>query len=230
MVMKFTAEDHARIARAIAGAESRTSGEIFCVLAGQVSSYRDISLGWAAAAALILPLALVPFGFDATWLPGFNNAWEVAHLAAREVTVGRTLAAYALIQAAVFLVVFMLTSIPAVRRLVTPPSIRRTRVRRVAMSQFLAHGLQATEGRTGVLIFAALSDHQVEVIADQGIHARVDHDVWAAAVEVLVTGLRTNRPVEGFEQAIALCGKVLAEQFPPGAKNPNEIADRLVVI
>ncbi|WP_414977177.1 TPM domain-containing protein [Brevundimonas sp.] len=228
--MKFTADDHARIARAIAEAETRTSGEIFCVLAGQVSSYRDISLGWAAAGALILPLALVPFGFDATWLPGFGNGWEVAHLAAREVTVGRTLAAYALIQAAVFLAVFILTSIPTVRRLVTPRSIRRARVRRVALSQFLAHGLQVTEGRTGVLIFAALSDHQVEVIADAGIHARVDHDIWAAAVEVLVRGLRTNRPVEGFEQAIDLCGKALAEQFPPGAKNSNEVADRLVVI
>lgn len=228
--MKLSADDHARIGRAITEAETRTSGEIFCVLAGQVSSYRDISLGWGAAAALILPLTLVPFGFDSTWLPGFGNAWEVAHLAAREVTVGRTLAAYALIQAAVFLAVFMLTSIPAVRRVVTPASIRRTRVRRAALRQFLAHGLQLTRDRTGVLIFAALSDHQVEVIADEGIHARVDHDVWAAAVEVLVKGLRTSRPVEGFEQAVDLCGKVLAEQFPPGANNPNEIVDRLVVI
>ena len=210
--MKLTADDHARIARAIAEAETRTSGEIFCVLAGQVSSYRDISLGWAAAAALILPLSLVPLGFDAAWLPGFGNGWEVAHLAAREVTVGRTLSAYAII------------------RLVTPRAVRRARVRRVALSQFLAHGLQMTEGRTGVLIFAAMSDHQVEVIADQGIHARVDQDVWAGAVEVLVRGLRADRPVEGFEQAINLCGQVLAEQFPPGAGNPNEIADRLVVI
>ena len=228
--MKLTADDHARIARAIAEAETRTSGEIFCVLAGRVSAYRDISLGWAAAAALILPLSLVPLGFDATWLPGFGSGWEVAHLAAREVTVGRTLSAYAMVQAAVFLAVFLLTSIPVVRRLVTPRAIRRARVRRVALSQFLAHGLHMTEGRTGVLIFAALLDHQVEVIADQGIHARVDRDVWAGAVEVLVRGLRSDRPVEGFEQAIGLCAQVLAEQFPPGSQNPNQIADRLVVI
>lgn len=228
--MTLTADDHARIGRAIAAAESRTSGEIFCVLAGRVSSYRDISLGWAAAAALILPLALVPLGFDATWLPGFGNGWEVAHLAAQEVTVGRTLSAYAIVQAAVFLAVFLLTSIPAVRRVVTPRAIRRARVRRVALSQFLAHGLHMTEARTGVLIFAALSDHQVEVIADAGIHSRVDPDIWAGAVEVLVRSLRSDRPVDGFEQAIGLCGQVLAQQFPPGVKNPNEIADRLVVI
>ncbi len=87
-----------------------------------------------------------------------------------------------------------------------------------------------TEERTGVLIFAALSDHQVEVIADEGIHTRVDREVWAGAVEVLVRGLRANRPVDGFEQAIDLCARILAEQFPPGTRNPNEIADRLVVI
>ncbi len=62
--MKLSATDHARISLAIAEAETRTSGEIFCVLAERVSSYRDISLGWAAAAALILPLALVPLGFQ----------------------------------------------------------------------------------------------------------------------------------------------------------------------
>ncbi|WP_417232731.1 TPM domain-containing protein [Brevundimonas sp.] len=228
--MKLSATDHARISLAIAEAETRTSGEIFCVLAERVSSYRDISLGWAAAAALILPLALVPLGFSAAWLPGFADGWEVAHLAAREVTVGRTLAAYAIVQAAVFLTVFLLTSIPVVRRAVTPRAVRRARVRRVALSQFLAHGLHMTEERTGVLIFAALSDHQVEVIADEGIHTRVDREVWAGAVEVLVRGLRANRPVDGFEQAIDLCARILAEQFPPGTRNPNEIADRLVVI
>ena len=56
MVIKLTPQVHSRIADAIAAAEQKTAGEIFCVLARQVSAYRDISLGWAAAAALLLPL------------------------------------------------------------------------------------------------------------------------------------------------------------------------------
>jgi putative membrane protein len=98
------------------------------------------------------------------------------------------------------------------------------------MQQFLAHGLHVTEARTGVLIFAALADHQVEVIADEGIHACVSPEVWADAVAALTEGLRRNQPVEGMQQAIALCGNVLAEQFPPRSADINEVPDRLVVI
>lgn len=230
MVIKLTPDVHDRVAEAIRTAETRTSGEIFCVMARRVSSYRDISLGWAAAAALILPLGLIPFGFEPAWVPGLGSSWEAAHLAARDVTVGQALGAYALIQATVFLIVFLLTSIPAVARAVTPRGIRQARVRKAAMQQFLAHGLHVTEARTGVLIFAALGDHQVEVIADEGIHSKVDPAVWADAVEVLGKGLRRSDPAGGFVDAVALCGAVLAEHFPPAPRNRNEVEDKLVVI
>ena len=230
MVIKLTPEAHGRIADAIAAAEATTSGEIFCVLARRVSAYRDISLGWAAAAALLLPLGLIPFGFDPAWIPGLGDGWQAAHLSSTDVIVGQSLAAYALIQSAVFLAAFLLTSIPGVRRMITPRSIRRARVRRAAMEQFLAHGLHVTEARTGVLIFAALTDHQVEVVADEGIYSKVDHTVWADAVAALAKGMKQGDPAAGFEVAIGLCGAVLAEHFPPGAANANEVEDRLVLI
>ena len=230
MVIKLTPEVQGRISDAIAAAEAKTSGEIFCVLARRVSSYRDISLGWAAGAALLLPLGLIPLGFDPAWIPGLGDGWQAAHLASTDVFVGQSLAAYALIQSAVFIAAFLLTSIPAVRRMVTPRSVRRARVRRAAMEQLLAHGLHVTRERTGVLIFAALSDHQVEVVADEGIYSKVDQTVWADAVEALARGMKKGDPAGGFEVAIGLCGDVLAEHFPPRASNPNEVADRLVLI
>lgn len=230
MVIKLTSEVQGRISAAIAAAETRTSGEIFCVLARRVSAYRDVSLGWAAAVALILPLGLIPLGFEPAWVPGVAGGWQAAHLASSDVVIGQSLATYALIQAALFLTVFMLTRIPAVLRMVTPGSVRRARVRKAALQQFLAHGLHVTEARTGVLIFAALSDHQVEVVADQGIHARVEQAVWGKAVQVLVKGMKRGDPAAGFEAAIALCGAVLAEHFPPNALNPNEVEDKLVIM
>jgi len=230
MVMSLKAEDHARVAAAIAAAETGTSGEIFCVLARQVSSYRDISLAWAAAAALLVPLALIPFGFDSTWFPGLSDSWEAAHLAARDVTIGRAIGAYAVVQGAVFVSVYLLLRIPGLTRLTTPGAVRRQRTRQAAMHQFLAHGLHVTDHRTGVLIFAALADRQVEIIADEGIHSRVDSNVWAQAVDALTTDLARNRPAEGFETAIALVGGVLAEHFPPRPRNTNEVPDRLVEI
>ena len=179
---------------------------------------------------MLLPLGLIPLGFDPSWLPGMGDGWQAAHLSSTDVLVGQSLAAYVLIQSAVFVATFLLTSVPLVRRIVTPRSVRRARVRRAAMEQFLAHGLHVTRERTGVLIFAALSDHQVEVIADEGIHSKVDQAVWADAVEALAKGMKQGDPASGFELSIGLCGGVLAEHFPPRASNPNEIDDRLVLI
>lgn len=230
MVINLTTEAHDRIAAAIAAAETRTSGEIFCVLARRVSSYRDVSLGWAAAAALILPLGLIPLGFDPAWIPGMADSWEAAHLAARDISIGQALGAYAVIQAVVFLATYLITRLPVVTRWVTPRAVRRARVRDAAVQQFLAHGLHVTEARTGVLIFAALSDHQVEVVADKGIHGKVDQAVWGDAAEALSLGLKRGDPAAGFEGAIALCSEVLATHFPPHPANPNEVPDRLVVI
>jgi len=230
MVIKLTPDVHVRVADAIRAAEAGTSGEIFCVMARRVSSYRDISLGWAAAAALILPLGLIPFGLDPGWVPGLGSGWQAAHLASGDVIVGQAVGAYALIQAAVFLIVLLLTSIPAVSRFVTPRAVRQARVREAALQQFLAHGLHVTEARTGVLIFAALGDHQVEVVADEGIHGKVDQSVWGDAAAVLAKGLRQGDPAGGFVAAIGLCGAVLAEHFPPTPRNPDEVENKLVVI
>lgn len=230
MVIKLAPDTYERIATAIAEAETRTSGEIFCVMAREVSSYRDVSLGWAAAAALILPLALIPLGMDPSWVPGLADAWQAGHLAFTDVAVAQNMSAYALIQAATFIVVFLFTSIQPIRRWVTPRQVRQARVRKAALQQFLAHGLHVTEARTGVLLFACAADRQVEVIADKGIHSQVEPEVWADAVQALAQGLKSGDPVDGFQTAIGLCGDVLARHFPPRPLNRNEIADKLVVM
>lgn len=228
--MKFGREEHARITAAIREAEQATSGEIFCVFAHRVSHHADVVLAWAAGLALTVPLLLIPFGFNPSWLPGFSAGWTAAHLAATEITVGLTLGAYAAVQLFVFALVCLVGCIPTVRRGMTPRTLRAGRCRRAAMSQFLAHGLHVTENRTGVLIFASEFDHHVEIIADEGIHRAVEADVWMDAVEAMARHLKADRAAEGYEAAVALCGQVLARHFPPVPRDRNELPDRLVEI
>lgn len=225
-------EDHKRINAAIARAETATSGEIYCILTRQVSEYRETPFAWAAAAALTIPAVLVPLGFSAAWfdwVPGFGG-WTAGHAASAQATLTTTLFAYAVTQAVVFFISALIVSAPPIRRALTPRSVKRARAHRTAMEQFLAKGMHLTTGRTGVLIFASLNDRVAEVIADESIYTRVKPEVWEQAIQRLTEGLGRGAPAEGFVGAIELCGAVLAQHFPPGAANPNEIADGLVEI
>jgi hypothetical protein len=120
-----------------------------------------------------------------------------------------------LLQVFLFILVLMLAWLPPVRRFLTPASLKRDRVRRRAYEQFLSKNLQATRERTGVLIFVSEWEHMAELIADEGVAARVDPAVWDEAMSRLVKGLKAGRAAEGFEAAVEICGAVLAEHFPP---------------
>jgi putative membrane protein len=93
-----------------------------------------------------------------------------------------------------------------------------------------AQGLHQTENRTGVLIFASVAERYAEIVADGGIHAKVTPQVWDHAVAALVAGMREGQTADGFIAAIEQCGAVLAEHFPPGVLNPDELPNRLVEI
>lgn len=225
-----TPAEQARIAQAIAAAEADTDGEIFCVAARRVSAYRDVALGWAAAAALLLPMALIPLGFDPAWFPGIADSWEGAHLASRDIVVGRALSAYAVLQAAVFVTVFLCLSTRRGRQWATPRSVRRQRVRHAAIQQFQAHGLDQTTGRTGLLIFVADEDRQAEIVVDRGLLDLTPPETWGEITADLTHALRNGRWAEGLEAAVAACGRVLALHAPARGETPNALADRIVLL
>jgi uncharacterized membrane protein len=99
-----------------------------------------------------------------------------------------------------------------------------------ALRQFFVQGLDKTEHRTGVLIFASAAERYAEIVADADINDRVVPQVWDKAVADLTSAIKAGRPAEGFVTAIEQCGAVLATHFPPGALQRNELPDKLVEI
>jgi putative membrane protein len=197
--------DKARITDAIRAAEAKTSGEIFCVIARQASDYRLVPLAWAAAIALVVPAPLIYF-----------TLWPASLIY--------------LVQLAVFIAAALGLSLPAVRIHVVPRRTKHERAHAQAMQQFIAHGLHQTENRTGVLIFASVAERYAEIVADAGIHAKVQPEVWDNAIGALIASIRDGRAADGFVAAIEQCGTVLAEHFPPGALNRDELPNKLVEI
>jgi putative membrane protein len=104
------------------------------------------------------------------------------------------------------------------------------RVHAEAMHQFLAQGIHLTEHRTGVLIFASVAERYAEIVADSGINAKVQPEVWSKAVAAMISTIKDGRPGDGFVAAVELCGEQLAQYFPPGALNPDELPNKVVEI
>ncbi|MGR8024972.1 TPM domain-containing protein, partial [Burkholderia cenocepacia] len=50
-----------------------------------------------------------------------------------------------------------------------------------------------TEHNNGVLIYLLLADHDVEIVADRGIHARVDGDEWERVCRAMEAQFRRGR-------------------------------------
>lgn len=226
--MSLSPSDHDRIAAAVGAAEEMTAGQIVCAVTEEAAPYAEVPLTWAVIGALLLPVLALTIARAAGHFDYALGGWSAAHVAAMHAAVLVALAEYALLQALLFLAIFLLVSIPAVRRRLTPASLKQARVRARALDQFVVHGLDRTEGRSGVMIFVALAERRVEVLADRGVADGVDPAVWPAIVADVVAGLRAGDAAGALEAAVLRCGGLLGERFPPRAGRPNELADAVV--
>ena len=219
-----TPADRARIRDAVEAAEAKTAGEIFTVIAGASDDYRVIPILWATLAALLAPLLILVGEWLAGWLSG--EVWNADTMAPAGLPAGWVYAA----QLAVFILLAIVLSLPRIRPLVVPRSVKDERAHAVAVQQFLAHGLHLTEQRTGVLIFVSLAEHYAEIIADAAIAKKVDQAVWDGAMAALLAEIRAGRLADGLVAAVGRVGVVLAEHFPPRRRDENELSDDLVIL
>lgn len=202
-------QDHERIAVAIRAAEANTSGEIYAVLARTSDDY-FFAAGFVATCGILIASVIMAFLAHWYW---FDISLPMFGLA--------ILAAFATAMA-------LLWFVPTVRMLLVPRRIRYKRAHLNALQQFLARNVHITEHRTGILLFVSMAEHYAEVIADAGIHARVEQDEWNSIVATLTHHASRSEVAEGFVLAIGQAGDLLEKHFPAGAQNINELDDHLI--
>jgi putative membrane protein len=100
-----------------------------------------------------------------------------------------------------------------------------SRVEGRAAEAFLEERVFATRDRTGVLIFVALFEHRVLVLADEGINERVDDDAWAEISDELALGLRRGTPAPALIHAVERCADLLAGHGISPLDPANELSD-----
>lgn len=221
-------KDKARISAAITEAEQKTSGEIFCVLARDVSRYREVPLLWAAVAAFVVPPLLVMLGLHRMALASIFTSWTDESAHAMEGLILRALSSFELVQVGIFLVIVFIVAMPKVRRLLTPGGLKTHRVRQAARRHFVAVGAKLSHAEPHILIYASLADRRVELVAHDNIHKAVGEGPWNQSVAAVIDGMKSGKPADGFVKAIEICGAALAQHFPPDGTPKNRLPNTIL--
>ncbi len=202
----LTPEERKRIEAAVIEAEKRTSGEIVTVVLGRSDSYPGAR--WRLAVAFYLLSALILM----ISIPDLNPIW---YLWAQLPALGLG---------------YALGSFTAFQRWFLSDEKMDEEVKQRALQAFYSMGLDATRGRTGVLILVSMLEHRVEILADQAIHQKVSKDTWIRVVDELVDRIREGQLGSGLQAAVLECGRILEDHFPGTHDDLDELRNHVVVL
>ena len=213
------------VSDAVGEAELHTSGEIVTVLADHSDGYTDVALWWAIGASFtaMSVFAALPQPFLDLW-DGLTGGWG------HEWTTGQLISMALLLGLAKFVGVLLVQMWQPLKFLLIPAPVKTARVHEQAIRHFKVGAERRTHGRTGVLIYLSMREHRAEIIADDSIAIKVEPEVWGEAMGDMLAEIRKGQIGEGMAAGVRDVGFVLAQHFPRGADDVNELPDRLIEV
>jgi uncharacterized membrane protein len=97
--------------------------------------------------------------------------------------------------------------------------------RDAAIAEFQRAGISKTRQRNGILVYVALLERKIELVADEGIAAVIQQDQWNFVVQIISLGFRAGYPAESIAMAVTAMGDPLALHFPWREGDTNELPD-----
>ncbi len=187
-------EDREAIRQAVKSAEGDSSAEIVTAVADRSDAYPEV-LGFTALFTALAFAALSTLIFQVGGFWDFSLLrWSLAP------TLVGALLGYALPR-----------FFPSLIRFLATNSRIDERVHHAASLTFLEHRVFETANRTGILLYISLLEHQVLLLADEGIEAVVPQEAWDQITHDLAGGLREGRPGPALVQAVEGCASILVE-------------------
>ncbi len=214
--------DFEDIQKSVAAAEEKTTGEIAIAVTAESARYSFWELLAADCVGMLMLLAMIPFSekilalYRRLYWQNEPN-WILPFF-------------YIITCLSAVLIAFYICNIPAIDRLIIPPSVRKTCVTNRAFRYFTECGIYDTAEHSGILIFVSYMERQVRIVADSGIAKHISQDLWNLIADELAENLRKGDAAKAFSIAVEKCGELLAEHFPAHEENPNEFPDGLVIL
>jgi putative membrane protein len=205
----FTQEENNRITAAIKAVESRSDGEVAVMVVDQSSPYLEadilggVILG--SLLALILTEILVDyFGHDSLW--------------------------YYLPLSFIFFFPFRLLTakVPAIKTVFMTVKRKEEMVKLRALRAFYEKGLYKTRHHTGVLFFLSLLERKVWILADKGIHKKLDQETLNRFAQIVSQGIGQSQACQALCHGIEEIGRLLAEHFPVTSGHIDQLPDQVM--
>ena len=99
-----------------------------------------------------------------------------------------------------------------------------------AIEVFSELGVWDTEENNGVLIYLLLADHDIEIVADRGINARVTPLEWERICRGMERALARGAYGQAIVNGIEEISLLLARHYPPRPGGRNELPDKPVAL
>jgi putative membrane protein len=206
----FSQADLDAIQAAVQEAEGRTSGEIVPYVVERSDEYPTTAWKGAALGALLGPMAaLAIHRWTDVW------GWPLGLWIALPAPLGGAVG-------------YLLALIEPVRRWMAGEHTLDARARRRAAVAFLDQEVFRTRDRTGILLFVSLFERRVVLLADSGIHQKVEEGAWEAITGRLAQGIRGGRTAPALIEAIRACGELLERHgVERRAEDTDELSNEL---
>lgn len=110
------------------------------------------------------------------------------------------------------------------------PLLKGVTARERAIEVFSALRVWDTEANNGVLVYLLVADHDVEILGDRGIHAKVGAAGWETICRAMEADFRQGRFESGVINGIQAVGRLLDAHYPRVGPDVNELPDNPVVL
>lgn len=198
------ADGKAALSRAIVDFEARTAAELVIVVEPRAGHYLHVALAFASLSALAT-LAFLLYGE-----PSFALHWFLIDPLVLGLAVG-----------------WLASSWAPLERLVTPAARRERWVLRAARAAFTARNVADTRGRTGVLLYVAVSERRAMVLADLGVRKTIPADLWSRTTAAIDQSVARGEPAASLVPHITALAELCAAHLPRHDDDENELSDEV---
>jgi len=203
----------AAVRQRVAGLERSTGVEVIAAVIARADSYPEIP--WKAF-ALGASLALLAATAVALTAPGGEGAEAIVETAVAALATGG---------AAALATVW----VKPLARLFLTHARRQAEALQYAQAMFLDAGLQRTPRRDGILLLVSLFEHEVVVLADDGVRTRLGPAALDAVVSAVTAALKHGRIQDALLDGLArLEETLLANGFRAQPGERDDIAQALI--